>query len=64
MGVHSSPRDINLPERFELSGIPPAPRDTLQIEVTFGIDVNGYLDVSVTYKGNVITQKLAVTQNI
>ncbi|MBW2193188.1 MAG: molecular chaperone DnaK [Deltaproteobacteria bacterium] len=32
--------------RFELMGIPPAPRGTPQIEVTFDIDANGIVDVS------------------
>jgi len=32
--------------RFELTGIPPAPRGVPQIEVTFGIDSNGIVDVS------------------
>ncbi len=32
--------------RFELTGIPPAPRGTPQIEVTFDIDANGIVDVS------------------
>ena len=34
--------------RFNLTGIPPAPRGVPQIEVTFSIDVNGILDVSAT----------------
>lgn len=32
--------------RFELTGIPPAPRGLPQIEVTFDIDANGIVDVS------------------
>ena len=32
--------------RFELTGIPPAPRGMPQIEVTFDIDANGIVDVS------------------
>ena len=35
----------NLLGRFDLSGIPPAPRGIPQIEVTFDIDANGILDV-------------------
>ena len=31
---------------FELVGIPPAPRGTPQIEVTFDIDANGIVSVS------------------
>ena len=33
--------DNNLLGKFELTGIPPAPRGTPQIEVTFDIDANG-----------------------
>ena len=32
--------------RFQLTGIPPAPRGVPQIEVTFDIDVNGIVNVS------------------
>lgn len=34
-------KDNNLLGKFELSGIPPAPRGVPQIEVTFDIDANG-----------------------
>jgi molecular chaperone DnaK len=37
--------------RFHLDGIPPAPRGTPQIEVTFDIDANGIIKVSATDKG-------------
>ena len=36
---------------FELTGIPPAPRGTPQIEVTFDIDVNGIVHVTAKDKG-------------
>ena len=36
----------NLLGKFELTGIPPAPRGVPQIEVTFDIDANGILNVS------------------
>ena len=39
-------KDFNLLGKFELSGIPPAPRGVPQIEVTFDIDANGILNVS------------------
>jgi molecular chaperone DnaK len=38
--------------QFELTGIPPAPRGTPQIEVEFGIDANGILTVTATDKGS------------
>merc|ERR1712088_773493 len=45
-GERSMTRDNNLLGKFELSGIPPAPRGVPQIEVTFDIDANGILNVS------------------
>ena len=45
-GERARTRDCNLLERFEVSGIPPAPRGVPQVEVTFEIDGNGILNVS------------------
>merc|ERR1719213_1091890 len=45
-GERAMTKDNNLLGKFELSGIPPAPRGTPQIEVTFDIDANGILNVS------------------
>ena len=39
-------KDNHLLGKFDLTGIPPAPRGTPQIEVTFEIDVNGMVHVS------------------
>merc|ERR1712182_87782 len=41
----------NLLGKFELGGIPPAPRGVPQIEVTFDIDANGVLNVTAEDKG-------------
>ncbi|KAG2054796.1 HSP70-domain-containing protein, partial [Suillus hirtellus] len=46
-------KDNNLLGKFELSGIPPAPRGVPQIEVTFDIDTNGILNVSASDKTTV-----------
>ncbi|KAG2049422.1 HSP70-domain-containing protein [Suillus hirtellus] len=43
-------KDNNLLGKFELSGIPPAPRGVPQIEVTFDIDANSILNVSASDK--------------
>ena len=43
--------DNKLLGNFELVGIPPAPRGTPQIEVTFDIDANGIVSVSAKDKG-------------
>ena len=45
---------------FRLDGIPPAPRGTPQIEVTFDIDANGILHVSATDKGSGKEQKISI----
>ena len=45
-------KDNNLLGKFDLSGIPPAPRGVPQIEVTFEIDSNGILKVTATEKGS------------
>lgn len=47
--------------RFELTGIPPAPRGIPQIEVTFDIDANGIVNVSAKDLGTRKEQKITVT---
>jgi molecular chaperone DnaK len=47
--------------RFELVGIPPAPRGVPQIEVTFDIDANGILNVSAKDKSSGKTQQIKIT---
>lgn len=46
--------------RFHLDGIPPAPRGTPQIEVTFDIDANGILHVSAKDKGTGKEQSIRI----
>merc|ERR1712107_388540 len=59
MGERAMTKDNHLLGKFDLTGIPPAPRGVPQIEVTLDIDVNGILNVSSvdksTNKGNKIT---------
>merc|ERR1712091_737142 len=43
--------DNNMLGKFELGGIPPAPRGVPQVEVTFDIDANGVLNVTAEDKG-------------
>ena len=50
-GEHALTKDNNLLGKFELSGIPPAPRGVPQIEVTFEIDANGIMKVAAADKG-------------
>lgn len=47
--------------RFELSGIPPAPRGVPQIEVSFDIDANGIVHVSARDKGTGKEQHVTIT---
>ncbi len=47
--------------RFELTGIPPAPRGVPQIEVTFDIDANGIVHVSAKDKGTGKEQHVTIT---
>jgi molecular chaperone DnaK len=47
--------------RFRLEGIPPAPRGTPQVEVTFDIDANGILNVAAQDKATGKEQKITVT---
>ncbi|KAF9447484.1 heat shock protein 70 [Macrolepiota fuliginosa MF-IS2] len=50
-GERSLTKDNNLLGKFELTGIPPAPRGVPQIEVTFEVDANGIMKVSAADKG-------------
>jgi heat shock protein 5 len=47
--------------KFELNGIPPAPRGVPQIQVTFEIDANGILQVSAEDKGSGKSEKITIT---
>merc|ERR1711903_57076 len=60
-GERSMTKDNHLLGKFELSGIPPAPRGVPQIEVTFEIDANGILQVSAEDKGTGKAEKITIT---
>jgi molecular chaperone DnaK (HSP70) len=49
--------------KFDLTGIPPAPRGVPQIEVTFEIDANGILQVSAEDKGTGNREKITITND-
>jgi len=49
--------------KFDLTGIPPAPRGVPQIEVTFEIDANGVLQVSAEDKGTATKEKITITND-
>jgi len=62
-GERAMTRDNNLLGKFELSGIPPAPRGVPQIEVTFDIDANGILNVSAADKSTGKSNKITITND-
>jgi len=62
-GERAMTRDNNLLGKFELSGIPPAPRGVPQIEVTFDIDANGILNVSAQDKSTGKVNKITITND-
>jgi len=62
-GERAMTRDNNLLGKFELTGIPPAPRGVPQIEVTFDIDANGILNVSAADKSTGKENKITITND-
>lgn len=60
-GERSMTKDNHLLGKFELTGIPPAPRGVPQIEVTFEVDANGILQVSAEDKGTGKSEKITIT---
>jgi molecular chaperone DnaK len=62
-GERAMSQDNKSLARFQLSGIPPAPRGIPQIEVSFEIDANGILKVGALDKGTGRAQKIAVTRS-
>ncbi len=56
-------KDNHLLGKFNLEGIPPAPRGVPQIEVTFDIDANGILNVSAVDKGTGKQNKITITND-
>jgi molecular chaperone DnaK (HSP70) len=62
-GERSMTKDNRLLGKFELSGIPPSPRGTPQIEVAFDVDANGILQVSAQDKASGKVQKITITND-
>lgn len=62
-GERSMTKDNHLLGKFDLTGIPPAPRGVPQIEVTFEIDSNGILKVSAEDKGTGSKQSITITND-
>merc|ERR1711962_1844945 len=62
-GERTMTKDNNLLGKFELAGIPPAPRGVPQIEVTFDIDANGIMNVSATDKSTGKQSNVTITND-
>jgi L1 cell adhesion molecule like protein len=60
-GERGQTKDNHLLGKFNLEGIPPAPRGQPQIEVTFDIDANGILNVSAADKATGKSEKITIT---
>merc|ERR1711990_500374 len=63
-GERSMTKDCHLLGKFELGGIPPAPRGVPQIEVSFEIDANGILNVGAQDKGTGKAEKITITNDM
>eukprot|EP01024_Parvocaulis_polyphysoides_P024571 TRINITY_DN2247_c1_g2_i1.p1 TRINITY_DN2247_c1_g2~~TRINITY_DN2247_c1_g2_i1.p1 ORF type:complete len:675 (-),score=181.39 TRINITY_DN2247_c1_g2_i1:157-2118(-) len=62
-GERQFTKDNHLLGKFELQGIPPAPRGVPQIQVTFDIDANGVLNVSAEDKSAGKKNKITITND-
>jgi heat shock protein 5 len=62
-GERAMTKDNHLLGKFELSGIPPAPRGVPQIEVTFEVDVNGILNVAAEEKATGKKEQITITND-
>merc|ERR1711957_1072022 len=60
-GERRMTKDNHILGKFELTGLPPAPRGVPQIDVTFEIDANGILQVSAEDKGTGKAEKITIT---
>merc|ERR1712121_532022 len=62
-GERAMTKDNHLLGKFDLTGIPPAPRGVPQIEVTFDVDANGILNVSAVDKSTGKQNKITITND-
>jgi len=62
-GERAMTKDNHLLGKFDLTGIPPAPRGVPQIDVTFDIDANGILKVSAMDKTSGKSENITITND-
>merc|ERR1712043_128703 len=62
-GERAMTKDNHLLGKFDLTGIPPAPRGVPQIEVTFDIDANGIMNVSAKESASGKSEKITITND-
>ena len=62
-GERQLTKDNNMLGKFQLDGIPPAPRGTPQIDVVFDLDANGVLNVNATDKAGGKSNKITITND-
>jgi len=62
-GERSMTKDNRVLGQFQLDGLPPSPRGTPQIEVSFDVDANGILSVAAQDKASGKTQKITITSD-
>ena len=62
-GERARAQDNNLLGKFDLNGIPPAPRGTPQINVKFDVDANGILNVTAEDKASGKSEKIVITND-
>merc|ERR1712008_44757 len=62
-GERAMTKDNHQLGKFDLTGIPPAPRGVPQVEVTFEVDANGILQVAAEDKGTGAKEKITITND-
>lgn len=62
-GERQLTKDNNILGKFQLDGIPPAPRGVPQVEVTFDLDANGVLNVNAVDKAGGKSNKITITND-
>jgi L1 cell adhesion molecule like protein len=62
-GERTQTKHNNCLGTFQLDGIPPAPRGTPQIEVSFDVDANGIMNIEASDKGSGKVEKITITND-